>query len=73
MKIPIKKQMSQFQNEAFQSDFVKCLVQTRRPSVDTATNLSFHFMYKLLHILENFIFFKINFDYLFSSYPYKSL
>ena len=45
--------MSQFQNEAFQFDFVKCLVQTRNLSVATATDLSFHFTYKLLHILEN--------------------
>ena len=52
MKIPIQKQMCQFQNEAFQFD---CLVQTQRPSVATATDLSFHFVCKLLHILENFI------------------
>ena len=47
--------MSQFQNEAFQFDFVNCLLQTLRPSVVMTTDLSFHFIYKLLRILENFI------------------
>ena len=47
--------MSQFQNEAFQFDFVKCLVQILRQSVAMATDLSFHFICKLLHILESFM------------------
>ena len=46
--------MSQFQNEAFQFDFVP-LVQTLSQSVVMATDLSFHFMCKLLYILESFI------------------
>ena len=50
--------MSQFQNEAFQFDFVKCLVQILRQSVAMATNLSFHFKCKLLHTLESFILLK---------------
>ena len=54
--------MSQFLNEAFQCDFVKGLVQTRRPTVSMAKNLSFHFyiyfLDKLLHILENYILLK---------------
>ena len=64
--------MSQFQNEAFQFDFVKCLaVQTLRQSVAMATDLSFHFICKLVQM---FYFVKINFNH-FSSYPYlnKSL
>ena len=49
--------MSQFQNEALQSDFVKSLVQTLRQSMQAmATDLPFHFMCKLLHILESFIY-----------------
>ena len=47
--------MSQFQNEACQFDLIKCLVQTLRQSVAMATDLSFHFICKLLHILERFI------------------
>ena len=47
--------MSQFQNEAFQFDFVKSLVQTLSQSVAMAMDLSFHFTCKLLHILESFI------------------
>ena len=47
--------MSQFQNETFQFDFVKCLVQILRQSVAMATDLSFHFICKLLHIPESFI------------------
>ena len=47
--------MSQFQNNAFQFDFVKSLVQTLGQSVAMATDLSFHFMRKLLHIPESFI------------------
>ena len=30
-------------------------LETLRPSVAMATDLSFHFIYKLLHILENFL------------------
>ena len=48
--------MSQLQNEAFQFDFVKSLVQTLRQSVAMATGLSFHFICKLLHILESLFF-----------------
>ena len=47
--------MSQFQKEAFQFDFVKTLVQAVSQSVAIATDLSFHFMCKLLHILRSFI------------------
>ena len=47
--------MSQFQNDAFQFDFVKCLVQILRQSVAMATDFSFYFICKLLHILESFI------------------
>ena len=47
--------MSQFQNEAFQFDFVKCLLQILRQSVAMAIDLPFHFICKLLHILESFI------------------
>ena len=47
--------MSQFQNEPFQFDFVKRLMQTLRQSVAMTTDLSFHFICKLLHILESFI------------------
>ena len=47
--------MSQFQNETFQFDFVKFLVQTPRQSVAMATDLSLNFICKLLHILESFI------------------
>ena len=47
--------MYQFQNKAFQFHFVKCLVQIRRQYVAMATDLSFHFICKLLHILESFI------------------
>ena len=47
--------MSQFQNEVFQFDFVKTLVQTLSQSVAMATDLSFHFMCKLFHILGRFI------------------
>ena len=52
MKVPLQK-VGQFQNEAFQFDFVKSLVQTLRQSVAMATDLSFHFICKLLHILES--------------------
>ena len=62
--------MSQFQDKAFEFDFVWCLVQTLRQSVAMATDLSFHFICKLLHIIESYYFVKINFNYLFSSYPY---
>ena len=62
MKNSNSKQMSQFQNEAFQVDFVKCLVQTRRLSVAMANYYHFismlsYFLDKLLHILdvENFV------------------
>ena len=47
--------MSQFQNETFQFDLVKYMVQILRQSVTMATNLSFHFICKLLCILESFI------------------
>ena len=47
--------MSQFQIEAFQFDFVKCLVQILRQPVAMAKDLSFHFIFKLLHILESSI------------------
>ena len=47
--------MFQFQNETFQFDFVKCQLQILKQSVATATDLSFHFICKLLHILEKFI------------------
>ena len=47
--------MSQFQNETFQFDFIKCLVQILRQSVAMTTNLSFHFICKLLCILDSFI------------------
>ena len=48
--------MSQFQNEAFQFHFVKSLVQTLSQSVAMATDLSFHFTCKLLHIqVQSFI------------------
>ena len=47
--------MSQFQNETFQFDFVKCLLQILRQTIAMATDLSFHFICKLLHILESFI------------------
>ena len=36
--------MSQFKNETFQFDFVKCLLQIPRESVAMATDLSFHFI-----------------------------
>ena len=62
----IKIRQSQFKtnvsfskNDIFQFDFVKGLVQTQRPTVAMATNLSFHlyiyFLDKLLHIPENFV------------------
>ena len=57
--------MSQFENEAFQFDFVKTLVQTLSQSVSMATDLSFHFIL----YSRKFYFIKINFNYLFSSYP----
>ena len=47
--------MFQFQNETFQFDFVKCQLQILKQSVVMATDLSFHFICKLLHILEKFI------------------
>ena len=47
--------MSQFQNKAFQFDFVKCLLRILRQSVAMATDLSFHFICRLLRILESFI------------------
>ena len=47
--------MCQFQNEAFQFHIVKCLVQTLIQSVAMATDLSFHIICKLLHILESFV------------------
>ena len=48
--------MSQFQNEAFQFDFVKTLVGANsKPACCHGTDLSFHFMCKLLHILGSFI------------------
>ena len=47
--------MSQFRNQAFQFDFVNCRVQILRQSVAIATDLSFHFICKLLLILESFI------------------
>ena len=47
--------MSQFQNEAFQFHFVKSLVQTLSQSVSMATDLSFDFTCKLLHLIESFI------------------
>ena len=47
--------MFQFQNETFKFDFVKCQLQILKQSVATATDLSFHFICKLLHILEKFI------------------
>ena len=47
--------MSQFENLAFQFDFVKTLLQTLTQSVAMSTDLSFHFMCKLLHILGSFI------------------
>ena len=47
--------MFQFQNETFQFDFVKCQLQILKQSVAMATDLSFHFICKLLHILEKFI------------------
>ena len=67
------KQMSQFQNDALQFDFVKCLVQTRKPSVGMVTDLSFHT--QIVTYSRKFYFVKINFNCLFSSYPYfkKSL
>ena len=46
--------MSQFQSEAFQFDFVKSLLQPLSQSVAMATDLSFHFMCKLLHTPERF-------------------
>ena len=55
MKNPNSKQMSQVQNEAFQFDFVKCLVQIVRQSVAMTIDLSFYFIRKLLHILKSFI------------------
>ena len=36
-------------------DFVKCPLQILKQSVATVTDLSFHFICKLLHILEKFI------------------
>ena len=47
--------MFQFQNETFQFDFVKCQLQIPKQSIATTTDLSFHFICKLLHILEKFI------------------
>ena len=52
--------MSRFQNEAFRFDFVKCLVQTLRQSGAMATDLSFRFISKLLHM---FYFVKIDFNF----------
>ena len=43
------------QNGTFQFDFVTCLLQILKQSVAMATDLSFHFICKLLHILESFI------------------
>ena len=55
--------MPLFQNEAFQFDFFKCLaLQTLRQSVAMATDLSFHFVCKLLQM---FYFVKINLIILF--------
>ena len=54
--------MSQFQNEAFQFDFVKCLVQTLRQSVAMATDLSFHFSMQIVTYSRKFCFVKINFN-----------
>ena len=69
MKISIQNKCISFKTR-LQFDFVKCLVQTLRQSVAMATDLSFHFICKLLHILESFILSKSIFNYLFSSYPY---
>ena len=55
MKIPIQKKCLSFKKETFQFDFVKCLLQILRKSVAMATDLSFHFICKLLNILERFI------------------
>ena len=55
--------MSQFQNEAFQFDFVKCLaMHTLRQFVAVATDLSLNFICKLLQM---YYFVKINFNHFF--------
>ena len=62
--------MSQFQNEAFQFDFVKTLVQTLSQSVAMITDLSFYvqivtysrkFYVQIVTYSRKFYFVKINF------------
>ena len=50
-------------SQVFQFDFVKCLVQTLRPSVAMTTDLSFHFLFYRTFVLSKsilIIFFKLS-------------